>query len=474
MIVDDPQTRESASSPIQCTKRLDILAKSVMKLAGHRTSIACVVNATVIAHDDMVDQLLDAKRHPAWQGERIPMVRAWADKHEDMWLGTYRDLRVLFDKDVPGDQARAQRDANAFYEKNRTAMDAGCVVSWESCFDPDCEFSAIQHAYNAYIDDGPDVFASEFQNQPLKDEAQNNAITAADVRARSIEVARWIVPSGLDTLTAFVDVQEKMLYWAVLAWGNQFRGHVVSYGTWPEQGRTYFTLRDARKAMTKEAGVNTLNAALQIGLQKVAALLLDREFARESDDAVLRVSQLMIDANWQQTVGVVRDFARRSSWGPRVLPTHGRFVGASRTMISDRKPDRGERVGSNWRTQTIEKQRHVIYDTNAWKTFVASRLKLPAGDPQSLTIHSGEHQMLVEHFTAEYPVRVEALGRVVDEWQALPGRDNHWFDCAIGAAVAASYAGVSAVGVEQVTRNRKKVSIPTNPSGKKVITVKRL
>jgi hypothetical protein len=36
----------------------------------------------------------------------------------------------------------------------------------------------------------------------------------------------------------------------------------------------------------------------------------------------------------------------------------------------------------------------------------------------------------------------------VDEWRLIPGRDNHLLDCVVGAAVAASFSGVSAVGVE--------------------------
>ena len=446
-IVDDPQTRESARSPVQCQARLEILLKSVMKLSGHTTSMACVVNATVIAPDDMVDQLLDPGRHPSWQGERIPMVRKFADRHEDLWMDKYRELRTTFAKDVVGDQKRAHMEANAFYEANREAMDAGCEVSWSSCFDPEREMSAIQHAYNALIDDGQDVFASEFQQQPLKNEADSSGITTAEVRSKSINVPRWTVPSGLDTLTAFVDVQKEILYWAVVAWGHQFRGHVVAYGTYPDQGRPYFTLRDAKKTLSLVHGAN-VEAAIHAGLEALAGDLLEREFARETDDAVLRVNQLCIDANWAQSQGVIRDFARRSKWGPRVLPTHGRFVGASGQTISDKAPDRGERIGANWRTSTIGRQRHILFDTNAWKTFVAARLKLPVGDPQGFTIHAGQHDMLAEQLASEVPVRVESKQRIVDEWRLIPGRDNHLLDCVVGAAVAASFSGVSAVGVE--------------------------
>jgi len=457
VIVDDPQTRESAKSPVQCHDRLEILTKSVMKLAGHTKSMACVVNATVIATGDMVDQLLDQSRYPAWQGERIPMVRKFSDRHDDLWMGTYRDLRCTFSKDVVADQARAHREANEFYLANREAMDAGCHVSWASCFDPDTEHSAIQHAYNALIDDGADVFASEFQQEPLRDEAAALGITSDEVRRRAIDVPRWVVPRGCDTLTAFVDVQERALYWKVVAWGNQLRGHVVAYGTYPDQGRAWFTLREAKRTLVQAAGGASLEAAIHAGLEKVAEMLLDREFARENDDAVLRVGQMLIDANWAQTQGVVRDFARRSRWGPRILPTHGRFVGASGQTISDKKPDKGERLGFNWRTSTIQKQRHLLYDTNAWKTFVATRIKLPIGDPLALTLHAGQHDLLAEHLAAEAPVRVESKMRIVDEWRAIPGRDNHWFDCLVGAAVAASFSGISAVGAEAAPKPERKV-----------------
>jgi hypothetical protein len=53
-------------------------------------------------------------------------------------------------------------------------------------------------------------------------------------------------------------------------------------------------------------------------------------------------------------------------------------------------------------------------------------------------------------------------------------RENHWWDCLVGSAVAASIAGVQPVATEAGGRQRKKVTIPTNSNGKKIIQVKRL
>jgi hypothetical protein len=53
-------------------------------------------------------------------------------------------------------------------------------------------------------------------------------------------------------------------------------------------------------------------------------------------------------------------------------------------------------------------------------------------------------------------VKTEGRGRVVDEWKLRPERaDNHWFDCLVGCAVAASVVGVTLPGTEAVSRRRQ-------------------
>jgi len=450
VLIDDPQTDESARSPSQVASREAVLKGAILGLAGPGVKISGLATVTVIQPDDLADRLLDRERHPAWHGRRMKLVYEWPTE-VGLW-DQYAELRRRGQRDGVGTAA-----ADAFYAEHRDRMDAGARVAWPARKQQD-ELSAIQHAWNLRIDRGESAFAAEFQNEPLADENRSDAVSAADICQHAIEVPRWIVPRGCDTLTAFVDVQKELLYWSVIAWGSAFRGHVVAYGAYPEQGRPYFTLRDAKKTLSLAHGKN-VEAALHAGLTALMPLLLDREFAREDDEAVLRIGQLFVDANWAQSQGVIRDFARRSSYGPRVLPTHGRYVGASGQTISDKKPDKGERVGANWRTSTIGKQRHVLFDTNAWKTFMVARMKLPVGDPQAFTLHAGEHEMLAEQLASEVPVRVASKARACDEWKLIPGRDNHLLDCVVGAAVAASFVGVSAVGAEaRPTAPRKTIT----------------
>lgn len=53
-------------------------------------------------------------------------------------------------------------------------------------------------------------------------------------------------------------------------------------------------------------------------------------------------------------------------------------------------------------------------------------------------------------------------GRTVDEWQIREvGRENHWWDCMVGAAVAASIGGsaLAALGEGKAVRRRERVKL---------------
>src|SRR5204863_429248 len=74
VLIDDPQTDESANSPQQVRKRLNTVNGAILGLAGPKKKIAGVMPITVIAKGDMADQVLDRKTHPEWQGQRIKLM----------------------------------------------------------------------------------------------------------------------------------------------------------------------------------------------------------------------------------------------------------------------------------------------------------------------------------------------------------------------------------------------------------------
>ncbi|HED54113.1 MAG TPA: hypothetical protein ENJ00_07920, partial [Phycisphaerales bacterium] len=137
-----------------------------------------------------------------------------------------------------------------------------------------------------------------------------------------------------------------------------------------------------------------------------------------------------------------------------VMPCHGRYVGASSVPLCEHRRKPGERLGLNWRVPVLAGKRavrHILFDTNYWKSFVHARLGVAMGDPGCLSLfgHESEyHRMLAEHLVSEYRVRTEGRGRTVDEWKLRADRpDNHWLDCLVAAAVAASMQGATLPGM---------------------------
>jgi hypothetical protein len=466
VLIDDPQTDESAGSPSQVATRERILSGAILGLGGPGVKMSGLCTITVIRPDDLADRLLDRNRHPEWQGEKSKLVYTWPDA-EELW-GQYAELRRQGQRDGVG-----TGEADEFYRTHQAEMDKGSKVAWPERKNDD-EISAMQHAWNLRIDRGESAFHAEYQNDPVADDMSADKLDRKSLAGRAVPLKRGVLPSGHNSLTAFIDVQDKLLYWLIASWSEAFGGHVVAYGTEPDQAASVFEASSAKRTLAQAAKGAGFEAALYDGLDRCCQMLLSRDFKRE-DGTEMRVQQLLIDANWGQSTQVVRTFAKRSAWASMILPSHGRYVGASSQAITDSAKHRGDRLGLNWRVGRLGDgtQRSALYDTNFWKSFCAARLRMTLGDPEAITLHEGNHDLLVEHLTSEFPVRTEARGRVVDEWKKA-GRDNHWFDCLVGAAVAASISGLQPAASETGGRRRKKVSIPANADGKKVIRVRRM
>ncbi|MBI5865600.1 MAG: phage terminase large subunit family protein [Planctomycetes bacterium] len=459
VLIDDPQTDESARSPSQCATRERILAGAILGLGGPGRKIAGLMTLTVVRPDDLADRILDRDKHPQWQGERTKMVYAFPS-NEALWA-RYAEL---WREGMRADRGAAE--ATEFYRENREAMDAGAHVSWPERHHPD-ELSAVQHAMNLKLDRGEAAFWAEYQNEPLPEEhADEDLLTADQIAAKGNGQRRGEIPIGCTCATMFIDVQGKALFWLVAAWESDFTGYVIDYGTEPDQSETYFTLRDIRKTLSAASSRAGIEGAIYAGLERLTDAKLGREWRRD-DGAMVRIDRCLIDASWGSTTDLVYQFCRQSKFANAVMPSHGRYVGASSIPFSDYKRKRGDRVGLNWRIPVVTGKRavrHAIFDANYWKTFVHARLAVPMGDPGCVSLfgHKPEqHRLFADHLCSEYRVKTQGRGRTVDEWKLrVDGLDNHWLDCAVGAAVAASMQGVILFGTDSrpATRPRVKLS----------------
>ncbi|MCC6910006.1 MAG: phage terminase large subunit family protein [Phycisphaerales bacterium] len=465
VLIDDPQTDESARSPSQCNTRERILAGAILGLAGPGKKIAGLMTITVVRPDDMADRLLDREKHPQWQGERTRMVYAFPTR-EALWA-KYAEIRADGLRHDAGIAA-----ATAFYRQHQAEMDQGAEIAWPARFNHD-EASAIQHAMNLKLQDEA-AFWAEYQNDPLPEEQADEDLLSADqIAAKTNGMRRGEIPIGCSHLTMFIDVQEKCLFWLVAAWEGDFTGHVVDYGTEPDQKAGYFTLREVRRTLAMAAPRAGLEGAIYTGLERITAALLGREWKRD-DGAMVRIDRCLVDANWGASTDVVYQFCRQSAYANVMLPSHGRYVGASSIPFSEYKRKRSDRVGLNWRIPNVAGRRavrHVLFDTNYWKSFIHARLAVPMGDPGCVSLFGRKpepHRLIAEHLTSEYRVKTEGRGRTVDEWKLrLSGADNHWLDCIVGCAVAASMQGAVLYGTDVQRAPRRRIRLSDLQGGRR-------
>ena len=441
VIIDDPQTSESAGSLEQTRKRVRVLAGDILGLAGPGQKISGIMPCTIIRPGDMADIILNRNTHPDWNGEKTRMVYRFPTNMK-LWE-EYAEIRA----EALRTEGNFQK-ATEFYLANREAMDAGAEVSWEARFNHD-EVSALQHAMNLKFQDEA-AFQSEYQNDPLPDDTADDSLLSVDeICAKINGLARRRVPLKCDRLTMFVDVQKALLFYVVIAWAEDFTGAVIDYGSWPDQHRHEYSLADANPSIQTLFPKAGFEGALYAALTSLTDDYLGREWTRE-DGAVLKIERALVDANWGQSTDIVYQFCRQSAHAGVILPSHGRYVGASSKPMTEYRKQQGDRLGFNWMIPNVAGKRairHVIYDTNYWKSFIHARLAVPVGDKGSLTLYGripGAHQLFAEHLTAEYRVKTQGRGRTVDEWKLKPqSHDNHFLDCVTGCAVCGSMLGAS-------------------------------
>jgi hypothetical protein len=173
----------------------------------------------------------------------------------------------------------------------------------------------------------------------------------------------------------------------------------------------------------------------------------------------------MIDSGYLPDV--IFDVCQHSPHAALLMPSKGDGVSAARRPISEYDRKRGDLIGHFWLIPRVDKrtQRHFRTDTNYWKSFVHARFATALGDPGSLSLwgHDPEqHRLFADHCTAEIAIRTSGQGRSLDEWKVLPDKpDQHYFDCIVSAAAAASYSGavLPGSGASAVIEPRRRVRV---------------
>ncbi|QDV44377.1 Phage terminase large subunit (GpA) [Stieleria neptunia] len=452
VLPDDPQTKKSAKSPSQNQERYELIMGDVLGMAGPSKAIAALCACTVIYDDDLSSRLLDREQSPEWQGDTCAMVYEWP-ANEEIWE-EYREIRHA-ELRIGGDGSAA----NQFVRDNYEEMHTGSRVGWEArkgSLDEDDDtgtecVSALQYAYNLRFQDEA-TFFSEYQNAPLTSVIEKRFdLKADDLAARIGGDKRNVVPAECEKITAFADCQGNVLFYIVVAWTSTGRGHVIDYGTYPDQKKSYFAKRQIRYTLQKAADSDILNEAIYAGLEVLTDQLLTRTYKR-GDGAAMRIDRMGIDVRWGHSTRVIRRFCRESQHIGKLHPMMGQYIGSDNRPWNFWTHKKGMRLGVHCRMQPPPQSqpgaREILVDTNWWKSWAAERLSTVKGSDRAILLFKASptiHRMIAEHWTAEDAIDQEGRnGNVVTEWkQSHSGIENDLWDCLIGASVLAHIEGIA-------------------------------
>lgn len=470
VIVDDPQTRESARSEIECGIRLQIITEDVPGMAGPGEPFSLLVPCTIIEPGDVAATLLDREKHPEFRGERCQLLYSLPENME-LW-SEYDAIRRRSFKDAPDAIDSAEelwRECNEFYAAHREEMDKGAIAAWPERKLPH-ELSAIQHGMNILLKN-PGLFWTEYQNDPASAiDHDEELLTDVEIARKFSGFERWRVPEGCQYVTAFIDCHKRVLYYAVAAWTPHFDGFIIDYGTYPKQKHGYFTERTAKPTLDELYPKLGLEGALYAGVEALTMQLFAHKLIRD-DGAKMPLNLVLIDSGWKRDV--IFRYCAASPYESRVAPSLGRRIGPDQTPLSSCKPKKGEHIGLEWTIPAAagREVRQVQFDKYFWFSFLQRRLSTANADRGCLSIFgkqvngrpTEDHDFFGQHLASWYPTVMTAR-RTCDVWKQRPGQSqDHWLDCCAGVTVAASVVGAAIVGAPELLQRKqsaRKVTFP--------------
>ncbi|MDR0704303.1 MAG: phage terminase large subunit family protein [Planctomycetaceae bacterium] len=434
VILDDPQTDADAKNPDRVAKLEGIINSTIEGLVGPGETLSMFMACTIIRDGDLASRYLDHTKYAQWKGLIFKMIERMPERM-DLWE-KYRDIRKNEDEVA----------ATIFYKKNREAMQKGAVVAWEANYTSN-ELDSLQFAMNKWCDNY-EGFMSEYQNEPVKPGAGTIIIDAETICSRLNGLPPMTIPLEATTLTGFIDVHHDLLYFAVVAWANDYTGYVIDYGTYPEQSRRMFRKSDNDLIVMKKGNESIqMEAVIQKGLVTLLKDMIHADYIVENDEKgyeKVHFSKILVDSGY---VPNVVDTAIRLVNSPIMYPSKGAGIKATNKPMEEWQRVRGRLFGTHWLEDRPRGRAFLTttIDTNYWKSRLHNSFAVGAGARSGLTFWGHEpetHRMIAEHCNSEVAKFVEYGKNKLYEWELIPNRDNHLFDCLVGNIAAASVCGI--------------------------------
>jgi hypothetical protein len=422
ILIDDPETRESARSPLQIEAREEIIERDLAGLGGPGEICGRLMLCT-IQNPTCLSATYTSEVKP-WDGKRYKLL-AELPTNQELWTH-YVEL-----------QKKSPTEATEYYVANREAMDAGAVASNPYRFVDGVELSPIQHFYNWVARIGWDAVLAEYQNDPTEESGpQESGINPLLVSSRTNAFPQREIPPGCTALVAFIDIGKSWSHWTVQAWQPSGVGFVVDYDVIET-----FKLGTA-------ASEATVEWAIVQGLRQWRDETAKNPYRCAGEP--VKLDRVLIDSG--DYTDAVYSFCKEA--GPPFYPSKG-FGNFYPGVTNQAK---GHYASAHWYTQIQPNGVKLVgLDSVHWKRWAHERFLTNTYDdkqnflPGSISLFSpgdikNRHHSFAHHICAEIWTETESEKGLKRGFKVKDGRNNHWLDATAGACAAADMCGIRIVG----------------------------
>ncbi|MDO4584688.1 MAG: phage terminase large subunit family protein [Planctomycetia bacterium] len=460
--LDDIQDEEMAHSEKQLETKWEVMVKAIAGLSGDYPMP--IINSGTPFHDRCF--MARTYKDRRFKNALFRSIYAFPERmdlwyeYQKLWEETRDEweLKLGLLQADKADEA-AWKAATEFYQRNRTAMDAGADISWPARYEKKYSgASAIENIMREYlIILGPETFEREknCEMRPRLEEDVPKLTEEIFLSKVDVSLDRYVSPKEAVKICYAIDIHENVLYYEGIAFEQGFNCHVIDYGTFPEQPQATWRQATVSASLAREFPGLGVEGTIRAGLDELVQKIMSRKYFRE-DGTEIYVEKILLDNNkeWHKTI---ESFNEENPWREKTLCYKGSWYNEG--TITMRK---GEKGGLEWKWSGRGKK-NIIAFRDFWKTYNLNRWLTARGDKASKTIFKGglnRHRKFYAEITAQdYRRKETRSGRSMLRWDAENcTNDDHWLDTDFMCILAGSIADIKQ---EVEGKPRKSVSLGT-------------
>jgi len=480
LIIDDPETRESARSLQQIEDRIEIIEKDIEGLEGQDKPLAMVMVTTLQNTYCVSAQFTDPEQKPAWEGERYGWIQSWPVRSsfrypeeimpaglDNLW-GEYIARRRKAQK--AGD--RHGMDAVEFYLANRAAMDDGVVMLADNFKEIKLKdgrqavHSAIQEAFNKIADTNLSAFKAEYQNDPDKEEqSETSQLTPGRVAGQLSGIQRGEIPDGRVFSFVGVDIGKYKSHWVKISATRDLVMWITDYGVIETHGLTKFSSEQAIEVAILQSLLQFADTEPFHDAQPLLCLIDSGDWSESIYEACQQLGRPFYPSK-----GWSKERFHQKKESKEYTP----FLEAYAHHTHDSK--RREMALYNVNTEFWKKwgQERFMVDAFLDQTRLAGSVAL--FDPPQNDMKF--HLQFARHMVSESEELVPVDGKINKrQWIVHDKNNNHWLDAYALACAAAGCAGLRLTSPEPPPPKPVEKSEPrhrlVNPHGQPFLVTER-